>query len=68
MVVGDGKGRVGTGLGKANTVPAAIQKGQERAKRNMFDVPMRNTTIPHEVTGKFESSWCSSSRPRRVLV
>src|SRR5215216_6490241 len=56
VVVGDGKGRVGTGLGKANTVPAAIQKGQERAKRNMFDVPMRNTTIPHEVIGKFESS------------
>jgi small subunit ribosomal protein S5 len=56
VVVGDGKGRVGTGLGKANTVPAAIQKGQDRAKRNMFDVPMRNTTIPHEVTGKFESS------------
>jgi small subunit ribosomal protein S5 len=56
VVVGDGKGRVGAGLGKANTVPAAIQKGQERAKRNMFDVPMRNTTIPHEVLGKFESS------------
>ncbi len=56
VVVGDGKGRVGAGLGKANTVPAAIQKGQERAKRNMFQVPMRNTTIPHEVLGKFESS------------
>lgn len=56
VVVGDGKGRVGAGLGKANTVPAAIQKGQERAKRNMFQVPMRNTTIPHEVVGKFESS------------
>jgi len=56
VVVGDGKGRVGTGLGKANTVPAAIQKGQDRAKRNMFQVPMRNTTIPHEVIGKFESS------------
>ena len=56
VVVGDGKGRVGAGLGKANTVPAAIQKGQERAKRNMFDVPMRNTTIPHEVLGKFDSS------------
>src|ERR687893_212968 len=51
VVVGDGKGRVGTGLGKANTVPAAIQKGQERAKRDMFDVPLRNTTIPHEVLG-----------------
>jgi small subunit ribosomal protein S5 len=56
VVVGDGKGRVGVGLGKANTVPAAIAKGQDRAKREMFDVPMRNTTIPHEVLGKFESS------------
>ena len=56
VVVGDGKGRVGIGLGKANTVPVAISKGQERAKSEMFDVPMRNTTIPHEVLGKFESS------------
>jgi small subunit ribosomal protein S5 len=56
VVVGDANGRVGIGLGKANTVPAAITKGQERAKREMFDVPMRNTTIPHEVLGKFESS------------
>ena len=56
VVVGDGNGRVGVGLGKANTVPSAIAKGQERAKREMFDVPMRNTTIPHEVLGKFESS------------
>jgi small subunit ribosomal protein S5 len=56
VVVGDGKGRVGVGLGKANTVPAAIAKGQERAKREMFEVPMRNTTIPHGVLGKFESS------------
>ncbi len=56
VVVGDGKGRVGAALGKANTVPAAIAKGQEKAKREMFDVPMRNTTIPHEVLGKFESS------------
>jgi small subunit ribosomal protein S5 len=56
VVVGDGNGRVGVGLGKANTVPAAISKGQDRAKANMFNVPMRNTTIPHEVIGKFESS------------
>jgi small subunit ribosomal protein S5 len=56
VVVGDGKGRVGVGLGKANTVPAAIGRGQDRAKVNMFTVPMRNTTIPHEVLGKFESS------------
>jgi small subunit ribosomal protein S5 len=56
VVVGDGKGRVGVGLGKANTVPAAIAKGQDKAKREMFDVPMRSTTIPHEILGKFESS------------
>ena len=56
VVVGDGNGRVGVGLGKANTVPAAIGKGQDRAKASMFQVPMRNTTIPHEVLGKFESS------------
>jgi len=56
VVVGDGKGRVGVGLGKANTVPVAISKGQDKAKRDMFDVPMRGTTIPHEVLGKFESS------------
>ena len=56
VVVGDGNGRVGVGLGKANTVPAAIGKGQDRAKANMFTVPMRNTTIPHEVLGRFESS------------
>ena len=56
VVVGDGKGRVGVGLGKANTVPVAISKGQDKAKREMFDVPMRGTTIPHEVLGKFESS------------
>jgi small subunit ribosomal protein S5 len=56
VVVGDGNGRVGVGLGKANAVPAAIGKGQDRAKANMFQVPMRNTTIPHEVLGKFESS------------
>ena len=56
VVVGDGQGRVGVGLGKANTVPAAIAKGQDRAKREMFDVPMRSTTIPHEIVGRFESS------------
>lgn len=56
VVVGDGKGRVGVGLGKAKTVPAAIAKGQDKAKREMFEVPMRGTTIPHEVLGKFTSS------------
>src|SRR5919201_5957372 len=53
VVVGDENGIVGYGYGKANEVPLAIQKGVERAKKNLFRVPMYNTTIPHEVTGVF---------------
>ena len=52
VVVGDGAGRVGVGYGKAKEVPAAIQKGVEEAKKNMFAVPLMNTTIPHEVIGE----------------
>ena len=53
VVVGDGKGRVGVGSGKANEVPEAIEKAQAQAKRNLLTVPMMDTTIPHEVIGKF---------------
>ncbi len=53
VVVGDERSVVGVGYGKANEVPLAIQKGVERAKKNLFKVPMYNTTIPHEVTGIF---------------
>lgn len=53
VVVGDGKGRVGVGSGKANEVPEAIEKAQTQAKRNLLTVPMMDTTIPHEVIGKF---------------
>jgi small subunit ribosomal protein S5 len=52
VVVGDGAGRVGVGYGKAKEVPAAIQKGVEEAKRSMIQVPLMNTTIPHEVIGE----------------
>jgi small subunit ribosomal protein S5 len=52
VVVGDGAGRVGVGYGKAKEVPAAIAKGAEEAKKNMFDVPLMGTTIPHQVTGE----------------
>jgi small subunit ribosomal protein S5 len=52
VVVGDGAGRVGVGYGKAKEVPAAISKGSEEAKKNMFDVPMMGTTIPHQVMGE----------------
>ncbi|MDY0001614.1 MAG: 30S ribosomal protein S5 [Polyangia bacterium] len=53
VVIGDQNGRVGTGLGKANEVPEAIRKGMERARRDMFSVPLKNNTIPHEVLGVF---------------
>ena len=53
MVVGDEKGRVGFGTGKAAEVPEAIRKGIEDAKKNLINVSMSNTTIPHEVIGEF---------------
>lgn len=53
VVVGDGSGHVGSGLGKANEVPEAIRKGIEHAKRNLVRVPIINKTIPYEVMGKF---------------
>jgi small subunit ribosomal protein S5 len=53
VVVGDEKSVVGVGYGKANEVPLAIQKGVERAKKNLFSVPMKGSTITHEVTGIF---------------
>lgn len=52
VVVGDGKGTVGSGLGKANQVPEAIRKGIEQAKRDMKPVPLNDTTIPHGVIGQ----------------
>ena len=53
MVVGDGAGRVGVGLGKAAEVPEAIRKGIEDAKKNMVTVSLKGTSIPHEVIGVF---------------
>jgi small subunit ribosomal protein S5 len=53
VVVGDGNGRVGAGLGKAGEVPEAIRKGIEDAKKNLFNVPMYETTITHPIIGVF---------------
>jgi small subunit ribosomal protein S5 len=56
VVVGDGKGHVGVGMGKAGEVPEAIRKGVEAAKKNVIRVPLTNTTIPHDVETEFSSS------------
>lgn len=53
VVVGNGKGQVGMGIGKAAEVPEAIEKASAAAKKNLINVPIVNTTIPHEVIGKF---------------
>jgi small subunit ribosomal protein S5 len=53
VVVGDGDGKVGCGLGKAGEVPEAIRKGVENAKKNMCKIPLADGTIPYEVIGKF---------------
>ena len=55
VVVGDGHGVVGFGVGKAKEVPSAIKKGIEAAKKNLIKVPLSGTTIPHQVVGKFGS-------------
>jgi small subunit ribosomal protein S5 len=55
VVVGDGNGTVGFGIGKSGEVPDAIRKGIEDAKKNLIKVSLRGTTIPHEVIGKFDA-------------
>jgi len=53
VVIGDGKGRVGFGAGKAREVPLAIRKGIDIAKKNLVTVPRKGSTVPHEVTGQY---------------
>ena len=53
VVVGDGNGKIGFGMGKSAEVPDAIRKGLEDAKKNMFTVALKGTTIPHDIIGEF---------------
>ena len=55
--IGDGEGKIGLGLGKANGVPDAIKKAIASAKKNMVEVSLKGKTIPHEITGK----WCATA-------
>ena len=72
VVVGDGNGLVGFGIGKSGEVPDAIRKGIEDAKKNVIKVSLRGTTIPHEIKGKFGagevSAVCNSSDSTVIYV
>jgi len=56
VVVGDGEGRVGIGMGKATAVPDAVRKGATNARKNLMTIPLKGSTIPHEVTAKYGAS------------
>lgn len=70
VVVGDGQGHVGVGMGKADAVPDAVRKGANQARKNMLAVPLKGSTIPHEVRAKFGSSqvWLKPAAPGTGVI
>ena len=65
VIVGDGKGKVGVGTGKAKEVPEAIDKATLRAKKNMISIPVVDNTIPHQIIGKFGGAYDARIRRYR---
>jgi small subunit ribosomal protein S5 len=56
VVVGDARGRVGLGYGKANEIPRAVEKAAKDARKNLFEVPLKGATVPHAVLGRYKAS------------
>ena len=68
IVVGDGKGNIGYGVGKSGEVPEAIRKGEGAAKKNMHKVAMKGTTIPHEIVGVYGAGRVLAGGPVRAVL
>ena len=67
VVVGDGEGSVGIGRGKAEVVPDAVKKGATNARKTLTRIPLKGSTIPHEITAKFDNGILNVSIPKKEV-